>query len=165
MSFCATPYDTSKPFFFFDDLDSLEKKKTKYDVEEVELHYEGDDDTHIALFKHCGVTCVNFEEYVEFVESLSYPSEIVALMYLVDDLNYTLEDAKEKIEDVCVYPGNAEDYTYDHISDCYDLEKMMGNLAHYFNYKALERDLKINGDICEVEFANETFTITNANCI
>ena len=163
--FCATPYDTGKPFFFFEDLESLEKKMKKHDVEEVELSYQGSDDNHLALFDHCDVTPANFEEYVEYIDNLSYPSEIVALLYLLGDLGYTLEDAKGKLEDVCVYPGTPSDYAYELIDDCYDLPKMMGNLANYFDYDSFTRDLIMGGDICEVEFANETFTITNANCI
>ena len=163
--FCATPYDSEKSFFYFGDLEKLERLKNKYDVEEVELSYQGDDDRHLALFDSCHVTSCNFEQYVEYIESLSYPSEIVSLIYLICDLNYSLEDAKEKLEDVCVYPGKAIDYAYDFIDDCYDLDKTMGNLAIYFNYDSFTRDLILGGDVCEVEFANETFTITNANCI
>jgi hypothetical protein len=163
--FCATPYDTGKPFFYFNDLETLERLKKKYDVEEVELSYQGSEDNHIALFDSCYVTSCNFEEYVEYVEGLSYPSEVVALIYLVGDLNYSLKDAKEKLEDVCVYPGRAIDYAYDFIDDCYDLDKTMGKLAVYFDYDSFTRDLILGGDVCEVEFANETFTITNANGI
>lgn len=163
--FCATPYDTGKPFFFFEDLESLEKKMKQHGVEEVELSYQGNDDKHLALFDHCDVTSCNLNDYLEYIDNLSYPSEIVALLYLLEDLGNTLEDAKGKLEDVCVYPGTASDYAYELIDDCYDLPKMMGNLANYFDYDSFTRDLKLGGDVCEVEFANETFTITNANCI
>ena len=34
-----------------------------------------------------------------------------------------------------------EDFARETVNDCYDLEKMMGNLADYFDYDALARDL------------------------
>ena len=37
-----------------------------------------------------------------------------------------------------------EDFAREIVSDCYDLDKMMGNLACYFDYEALARDLFIS---------------------
>lgn len=37
-----------------------------------------------------------------------------------------------------------EDFAEEMVNDCYNLEKMMGNLANYFDYKAYARDLFIN---------------------
>ena len=34
-----------------------------------------------------------------------------------------------------------EDFAREIVNDCYDIEKMMGNLANYFDYDALARDL------------------------
>ena len=34
-----------------------------------------------------------------------------------------------------------EDFAREIVSDCYDIEKMMGNLAYYFDYEAFARDL------------------------
>ena len=34
-----------------------------------------------------------------------------------------------------------EDYARRYVEECYDLDKMMGNLAQYFDYEALGRDL------------------------
>ena len=51
-------------------------------------------------------------------------------------------------EDLCdmydAYMGvydSEEDFAREAVNDCYDLEKMMGNLANYFDYDALARDL------------------------
>ena len=51
-------------------------------------------------------------------------------------------------EDLCdmydAYMGvydSEEDFARETVNDCYDLEKMMGNLADYFDYDALARDL------------------------
>lgn len=37
-----------------------------------------------------------------------------------------------------------EDFARETVNECYDLEKMMGNLACYFDYEALARDLFIS---------------------
>ena len=89
---------------------------------------------------------------------------MAAIRFLTDS-GCAIDEVKEKLEDVSVYPGDAEEYAYDFISDCYDLENMMGNLSHYFDYEKFTRDLQLNGDISEEEVDGETFTITNANCI
>ena len=34
-----------------------------------------------------------------------------------------------------------EDFAIEIVNDCYDIEKMMGNLANYFDYEAFARDL------------------------
>ena len=51
-------------------------------------------------------------------------------------------------EDLCdmydAYMGvydSEEDFAREIVNDCYDLDKMMGDLAYYFNYEALTRDL------------------------
>lgn len=46
-----------------------------------------------------------------------------------------------------------EDYAYDYINECYDLEKALGNLAGYFDYEAFARDLDLNGDINAVQLS------------
>ena len=37
-----------------------------------------------------------------------------------------------------------EDFARELVNDCYDLDKMMGDLAYYFDYEAFARDLFIN---------------------
>ncbi len=44
----------------------------------------------------------------------------------------------------CGYWSSEEDFARDLIEQCYDIEKMMGNLSYYFDYEAFARDLFIN---------------------
>ena len=37
-----------------------------------------------------------------------------------------------------------EDFARETVNGCYELEKMMGDLADYFDYEALARDLFVN---------------------
>lgn len=48
----------------------------------------------------------------------------------------------ENFEDCyCGEYNSEEDYAIEVINDCYNIEKMMGNLANYFDYEAFARDL------------------------
>ena len=42
-----------------------------------------------------------------------------------------------------------EDFATHIVNECYDLERMMGNLSYYFDYKAFARDLFISDYIFE----------------
>ena len=61
----------------------------------------------------------------------------------VDDfLEFYSPDDLDRMNDayVGVYDSE-EDFAREIVNDCYDLEKMMGNLSYYFDYDALARDL------------------------
>lgn len=45
---------------------------------------------------------------------------------------------------------DVEDYARELINECYNLEKMMGSLAYYFDYEAFARDLELNSEILGV---------------
>lgn len=47
--------------------------------------------------------------------------------------------------------NSLEDYAYEFVTDCYNLEKLMGNLSYYFDYEKFARDLDYSGDIVHVE--------------
>ena len=55
---------------------------------------------------------------------------------------YSPEDL-DMMHDVGVY-DSMEDFARAIVSDCYDLEKMMGDLSYYFDYEAFARDLFVN---------------------
>ena len=78
-------------------------------------------------------------------------NKIVKYCELCDDYNvsavddflewYSPEDL-DMMHDV--YVGvyeSEEDFAREIVNECYDLEKMMGDLSYYFNYEALARDL------------------------
>ena len=61
----------------------------------------------------------------------------------VDDfLEWFSPEDLDRMDDayVGVYDSK-EDFAREIVSDCYDIEKMMGNLAYYFDYEAFARDL------------------------
>ena len=79
------------------------------------------------------------------------------------DVDNAPDDAHERFEDA--YLGEWQsvvDYAEDYIYDCYNLESMMGDLYHYFDYKAYARDLVLGGDIWVEEVGhNRVFVFSN----
>jgi hypothetical protein len=67
-------------------------------------------------------------------------------------IDYGIADSLEDIGDaIADHDGgefaSKEDWAEEYISSCYDLGKMLGNLANYFDYKAFARDAELGGDI------------------
>lgn len=57
---------------------------------------------------------------------------------------YSPEDLDRMHDAYAGVYDSEEDFAREIVSDCYDLDKMMGNLACYFDYDALARDLFIS---------------------
>lgn len=57
---------------------------------------------------------------------------------------YSPEDLDRMHDAYAGVYDSEEDFAREIVSDCYDLDKMMGNLACYFDYEALARDLFIS---------------------
>ena len=99
-----------------------------------------------------------FQDYANIPDSLYHESigeegfnKIAEYCELCDEYNVSsvevfLEwDSPEDLDRmpdayVGVYDSE-EDFAREIVNDCYDLDKMMGDLAYYFNYEALTRDL------------------------
>ena len=54
---------------------------------------------------------------------------------------YSPEDLDMMYDSYVGVYDSEEDFAREIVNDCYNIEKMMGDLAYYFNYEALTRDL------------------------
>jgi|FLYL01.1.fsa_nt_gi antirestriction protein len=82
---------------------------------------------------------------------------VVAIARLVHEYDYAVVEAyldhfgAEAIDELeeryCGLFESVEDYAYELINDCYDLQKLMGDLASYFDYASFARDLELGSDI------------------
>jgi len=63
----------------------------------------------------------------------------------------------ERYDEVYLHHGAAEDYAYDLIDETTEVPE---NLRYYIDYKAIARDMEINGEIAEI---NHDLIVTNAN--
>lgn len=104
---------------------------------------------------------------MELAEALNAcPDAPLALTWLVKDCGYRIHDALGRWRDVCFYDGNALDYAYTLVNDCYgDMLVAMGNMAYYFDYESFSRDMLLGGDIATIDLPGvyHRVTITNAN--
>lgn len=90
---------------------------------------------------------------VSFIKFESFDNNKQALfdVLLSDYYNYDLETLVNYVEDnACLFEGSASDYAFDFVDSCYNIDKMMGSLASYFDYESLGRDLVLGGDIVEI---------------
>ncbi len=103
-----------------------------------------DYDSDIPLYAIFG-ECVNIEQVNKFVESVQgYEKEVAAI-----EEAYT-SDPSEILE--IIESGNYQfypnmsmlDVAYELVDECYDLDKLMGDLACYFNYEKFARDLSFD---------------------
>ena len=62
----------------------------------------------------------------------------------VDDYMELYDEIDNFEEAYCGEYDSKEDFAREMVKDCYDIEKMMGSLADYFDYEALARDLFIS---------------------
>ena len=98
-----------------------------------------------------------FDSYEEFIDEEVF-DKIIAFIQMDDDkqkafkayVSATGDDSISDFEDS--YEGeydSEEDFATHIVNECYDLERMMGNLSYYFDYKAFARDLFISDYIFE----------------
>ena len=110
------------------------------DEEDPELMYQDFANIPDSLY-HESMGAEEFNNILEYCELCDdYSVEAVD-----DFLEIFRPDDLDRMDDS--YMGvfdSKEDFAREIVSDCYDLDKMMGNLACYFDYEALARDLFIS---------------------
>ena len=110
------------------------------DEEDPELMYQDYENMPGSLYhESMGEKEFNkIEEYCELCDEYSVEA--------VDDFLewYSPEDLDMMYDSYAGVYDSEEDFARSIVNDCYDLEKMMGNLACYFDHEALARDLFVN---------------------
>ena len=107
------------------------------DEEDPELMYQDYENMPRSLY-HESMGEKGFEKIMEYCELCDEYS-----VSAVDDfLEWFRPEDLDRMHDA--YMGvfdSKEDFAREIVNDCYDIEKMMGSLADYFDYKAFARDL------------------------
>ena len=153
----ANPYDTSKTGFYFHDLAEFDELYQKHlPTEEYEIDYI--DGAEYELFNACGIGQANLEQW-EQIESMDEYEQVQ--LYARLEQGYDLEDALESYQDVMAYEGTLKDYAEQYIDDTGALDNMPENLRYYFDYEAFARDLRLGGDMYELEFKGKTYAVDN----
>lgn len=78
----------------------------------------------------------DFDNIIEFVELSDKHSRAAVEDYM--EFNDSLSDFEDAY---CGEWDSEEDFARHIVNECYDIERMMGNLANYFDYEAYGREL------------------------
>ena len=107
------------------------------DEADPELMYKYHKNIHYALY-HESMGEKGFEKIMEYCEMCDDYG-----VSAVDDFLewYSAEDLDMMHDSYAGVYDSKEDFAREIVSDCYDIEKMMGNLSYYFDYDAFARDL------------------------
>lgn len=110
------------------------------DEEDPELMYQDFENMPDSLY-HESMGEKGFNQIAEYCELCDEYS-----VEAVDDFLewYSPEDLDMMYDSYAGVYDSEEDFAREIVNGCYDLEKMMGNLADYFDYEALARDLFVN---------------------
>ena len=110
------------------------------DESEPELMYQDYENMPDSLY-HESMGEKEFNKIAEYCELCDEYS-----VEAVDDFLewYSPEDLDNMNDAYAGVYDSKEDFAREIVNDCYDLEKMMGNLADYFDYEAFARDLFVN---------------------
>ena len=143
-SLCGMWIDLSS----FDDYDEFINfcKAIHADEEYPELMFQDYENMPRSLYSE-SMGEEGFEKIMEYCELCDDYS-----VSAVDDFLewYSTEDLDRMHDSYVGVYDSEEDFAREIVNDCYCLEKMMGNLACYFDYEALARDLFI----CDYHFGS-----------
>ena len=124
------------------ELDGIDEELFVQDIEGIPTDSEDWDNTHpkeiFELIKSSGVLNDNYKH--EIMEAYCEVRSFDEWADLVERYGENWDD------DIIFYKGqDMYDVAYNLVNECYDLEKMLGNLASYFDYNAFARDLSFDG--------------------
>lgn len=139
----AQPYAYGGSGFYFSDLDEYEKKEAKSPHEEWMIQFIDGDDTELAVFNAMDVNQSNLDDYFDTIDDIE-EHQLPALSYLMGEVGYSFDDAMEKLDDVYLADGTAEDYVHEWVHDLGGPSEV-GNNDYYFDHQGYGRDASING--------------------
>lgn len=146
----AQPYNPDASGFYFHNYDEYaEKSENLKDsfgqpVEEFEIQFI--DGENPELFNAANINQSNLETYFDEIADLDEESA-TKIIYLLDTIGMDFDQAYSQYEDVQLQSCSAEDYAYDLINETTEIPE---SLTHYIDYKAIARDMIINGEIHEI---------------
>lgn len=162
----AQPYNLDDQGFYFHSTEEFETQSENLrdrfgcPVEEFEIQFidgEGAD-----LFEACGINQSNLFMWFDEIEVLD-DHEKISLYFLAGVLGYSLDNAMNKLNEVSIFHGDAQEAAEELFDDCY-AHAVPENLRFYFDIEKFARDLEIGGDFNEFEYERATYTCTNACC-
>ena len=139
--FYAQPYSIEHTGFFFNSFETFEagmEKLNKRGCEEVEIQIIDGDDHLVWLANAAPIHQGDIAFWFDVLEELDQ-TEATQMIVLLD-LGYSLSDALERYEEVCLFDGSAADYAYDLINETSEVPEYLRN---YIDYDALKTEVAL----------------------
>lgn len=158
----ATPYNISAVGFYFSNQDEFEEKFEKnFPVEEYEIQFIDGPDAALELFKAMKVLQCNLGNFFDSCEQYSDDEvRLAGICHLMMEHGYeVVDEAAERLDELSLFEGTLEDYTYNYAEDCIFTKDTPKTLREYFDYKAFARDIELNGDASEFDFCGKSYVI------
>lgn len=166
MKFYANPYNRNVCGFYFETFDEFEegveelKKECGFPIEEFTIEIIDGSRDEIELAQCIDIKQSNLESVLDVIENLN-ENDWPRLFFLLDyNITPSLEDAKDKLKDVCISRCNLQSAAEELFNDCYVVPP---EIRHYIDYEKFAFDLEQDGRMVEFEFAGNTYTCTNVN--
>lgn len=147
--FYAQPYSLDHIGFYFDSLERFEagmEKLNNKGCEEVEIQFIDGDDYLGSLAIDANVNQANITLWFEELDDLD-AHQAQQLGFLLER-GYTLEDALDRYDEVCIFHGSAADYAQELIEETTEIPE---TLRFYIAYEAIAHDMKLNGELVEID--------------
>ncbi len=156
--FYAQPYSIEHTGFYFGSIETYERgmeQLNKKGCEEVEIQFINGEDHLAGLARAANLGQGDMELWFEELDDLD-EIEVTQITFLLD-CGFSLLDALDRYENVCLHHGTASDYAYDLINETTEIPE---TLRYYIDYDAIARDMEINGEITEINYG---LIVTNAH--
>jgi hypothetical protein len=158
-NFHCTPYDPSKPGFYFSNSTELAKKLKTSDFEDYIIEAIDLDSSDTELFEAVSKKVDTFTA-LEIIESgpVYYDSEKAAFVYLLS-VGYSVDKALEKFENVSLFTGELKDYAEEEIFNL-GLPKL---IEFCVDVELYAQEIDHDGHLHEFTFDGTDYVVTNHN--
>lgn len=155
--FYAQPYSIEYAGFYFDSVEKFQtgvEALSKRGCEEVEIQFIDGEPRLCQLSKSISIGQCDIPLWFDELEDLT-TEDAIRIIFLID-LGFSIEDALTHYDDVCLHLGTAADYAQELIEETTEIPE---NLRYYIDYESIARDMKISGEVVEIE---RELIVTNA---
>lgn len=153
---CATPYDISAQWFYFDTMEVYNEKSSKWvnqygdKVEEFEIQFIDGTSQQCELFNAVGVNQANLQEWFDTYSDMD-DEEAFKLIYLINWGGYSdVNTAIDLIDDLTLTQQTLEEWAEDFADSTGMLSNVPDDLQYYFDFAAWGRDQECNGVVSQV---------------
>jgi len=154
----AQPYSIGHTGFYFDSMEAFDcgmEQLNNSGCEEVEIQFIDGESHQSSLFNAASIDQNRVSLWFDELEDLT-TNDATRLCFLLD-LGWSLDNALNRYDEVCIHCGTASDYAQELIEETTEIPE---NLRYYIDYEAIARDMCINGEIVKIE---HDLIITNAH--